>query len=175
MSSSTATPSASATEAAVNAAPSPPDDKPATTTKDETPKAAAATKAAEPKPKPAPQSDNGGGGPPGFMTGVQTGQGTFYDTGLGACGITNKNTDFICAVSHKLFDSFPGYKAGNPNANPICNKKIHITFEGKSVDVIVTDRCEGCAETDLDLAPSAFNVIADPSRGRISGMKWEWA
>jgi hypothetical protein len=150
----------------VNAAPPPPDRKPATTTKDAAPKAAAAT----PEPKPAPQSDSGG-----FLSGDQTGQGTFYDTGLGACGITNKNTDFICAVSHELFDSFPGYKAGNPNSNPICNKKIHITFEGKSVDVIVTDRCEGCKMTDLDLSPSAFDVIADASRGRISGMKWHWA
>jgi hypothetical protein len=27
--------------------------------------------------------------------------------GLGACGITNKDTDYIAAASHLLFDNFP--------------------------------------------------------------------
>ena len=63
---------------------------------------------------------------PSFMVGTQTGQGTFYASsysfsfflskllifhslpaGLGACGITNKDTDHIAAVSHLLFDNFP--------------------------------------------------------------------
>jgi hypothetical protein len=108
------------------------------------------------------------------MTGTQTGQGTFYATGLGACGITNKDTDFIAAVSHLLFDNFPGYEAGDPNSNPVCNRKISATYQGKSVTVTVTDRCTGCAETDLDFSPSAFDTIADPSVGRISGMQWVW-
>ena len=32
---------------------------------------------------------------------------TFYATGLGACGITNTDSDFIAAASHELFDTFP--------------------------------------------------------------------
>ena len=32
--------------------------------------------------------------------------GTFYATGLGSCGITNHDTDYIAAVSHILYDSF---------------------------------------------------------------------
>ena len=49
---------------------------------------------------------------------------TYYSTGLGACGVTNTDTDYIAAVSHTLFDNYPGYTSGNPNSNPICNKKV---------------------------------------------------
>jgi len=108
------------------------------------------------------------------MVGTQIGQGTYYSTGLGACGITNQDTDYIAAVSHLLFDAFPGYNDVNPNANPICNRKVHVTYQGKSVTVAITDRCEGCALTDLDFSPSAFNQLADFSVGRISGMDWVW-
>lgn len=69
------------------------------------------------------------------------GVGTWYETGLGACGITNKDTDFIAAVGHTFFDTYPyvtwlyglccrslsyhsGYNGVNPNDNPICGKKI---------------------------------------------------
>jgi hypothetical protein len=67
---------------------------------------------------------------PSFMKGTQTGQGdpssflntnyfaicltiitffsgTFYGTGLGACGITNNDNQHIAAVSHLLFDTYP--------------------------------------------------------------------
>jgi len=103
-----------------------------------------------------------------------TGQATFYGTGLGACGITNKDTDYICAVSHLLFDGFEGYTGGDPNSNPICNRKIKATYKGKSVTVTVTDRCVGCAENDLDFAPSAFDQLANEDLGRLSGMTWQW-
>jgi len=33
--------------------------------------------------------------------------GTWYDPGLGACGITNTDSDYIAAVSHSLFDTYP--------------------------------------------------------------------
>ena len=45
--------------------------------------------------------------------------------------------------------------------------------QGKTVDVQLTDRCEGCALGDLDFSPHAFNQIADPSAGRISGISWQ--
>ncbi|KJA29161.1 hypothetical protein HYPSUDRAFT_127841 [Hypholoma sublateritium FD-334 SS-4] len=109
-----------------------------------------------------------------FLVGTQTGQGTFYATGLGACGITNTDTDHIAAVSHLLFDVFPGYNGVNPNSNPLCGKTVTATYQGKSVVVALTDRCTGCALTDLDFSPSAFDILADPSVGRISGMTWVW-
>jgi len=108
------------------------------------------------------------------LTGTNTGQATFYATGLGACGITNSDTDHIIAVSELLFDTYPGATA-NPNLNPICNRKIKASYQGKSVTVTVTDRCTACAYTDLDFSPSAFDILADESLGRLSGMTWEWA
>ncbi|EJD03837.1 expansin family protein [Fomitiporia mediterranea MF3/22] len=103
-----------------------------------------------------------------------TGQGTFYQIGLGACGVTNGGNDKIAAVSHLLFDAFPGYDGVNPNSNPVCGKSITLTYQGKSTTVKIEDRCEACALTDIDLAPSAFEQIADFSVGRISGMTWVW-
>lgn len=107
-------------------------------------------------------------------SGSNTGEGTFYGTGLGACGIVNVDTDYICAVSQSLFDGFDGYTGSDPNSNPICGKKIKATYEGKSVTVTVTDRCVGCAYNDLDFSPSAFDQLADQSVGRLKGMTWVW-
>jgi hypothetical protein len=98
---------------------------------------------------------------------------TYYDAGLGACGITNTNNDFIVAASAELFDSF-GSPGGNPNLNPICNRKLRIFHNGKSVDATVTDRCAGCTiRNSLDLTPAAFNVLEDPAVGRTT-LTWQW-
>ncbi|KAF9452700.1 hypothetical protein P691DRAFT_660372 [Macrolepiota fuliginosa MF-IS2] len=99
---------------------------------------------------------------------------TTSSPGLGACGITNHDTDHIAAVSHLLFDAFPGYNGANPNQNPICGRKITASYKGKSVTVAITDRCEGCALLDLDFSPSAFDQIADPSIGRLDDVTWTW-
>ncbi|EIN13816.1 hypothetical protein PUNSTDRAFT_95155 [Punctularia strigosozonata HHB-11173 SS5] len=139
--------------------------KPTTTKQQETTTKASATKTSSAASSTFTQS---------FLIGTQTGQGTFYATGLGACGITNTDTDYIAAVSHLLFDTFPGYNGVNPNNNPICNKKVTATYKGKSVSVTITDRCTGCALTDLDFSPSAFDQLADESVGRLSGMTWVW-
>lgn len=141
---------------------------PKTTTSTSTKKAATTTKTAS---TPA--------GTQAYLVGKQTGEATYYGTGLGACGITNSDDDMIVAVSHKLFDTYPGYNydngAGNPNNNPVCNKQITASYKGKSVTVIVTDRCTGCDTTDLDFAPAAFSKLADQSLGRLTGMTWVWS
>jgi expansin (peptidoglycan-binding protein) len=43
------------------------------------------------------------------------------------------------------------------------------------VTVEVTDRCEGCAVTDLDFSPGAFDKIADPTIGHLDGVTWVWS
>lgn len=106
------------------------------------------------------------------LTSGFSGQGTYYSTGLGACGITNVDTDYICAISHELYDEYT--PDGNPNDNTLCGKKITAHYGGKSVEVTVVDRCEGCSYYDLDFSPSAFDLIADASLGRID-ITWEWA
>ena len=84
-----------------------------------------------------------------------------------------------------------GYDGVNPNNNPVCGRKIKVNCKplccsrfsyaevipldhGASVIITVTDRCTGCALTDLDFSPAAFNQLADPSVGRLFGMDWEW-
>lgn len=108
------------------------------------------------------------------LSGTHTGEATFYATGLGACGITNTDTDFIAAVSHTFFDSYPGYNGANPNNNPLCGRKVTANYKGKKVTVAITDRCEGCAEFDLDFSPKAFTKLADQSLGRLQGMTWSF-
>ncbi|KAF8640794.1 hypothetical protein AX17_000443 [Amanita inopinata Kibby_2008] len=152
--------------------PTPPPPPPPTTSKAEP-----HNTQAPPPSLPKPTIIHSGGNLPSFMVGTQAGQGTFYATGLGACGITNNDGDYIAAASHLLFDAFPGYAGGDPNSNPICGRKVHVTRmlkdQGKSVTVAITDRCEACALTDLDLSPTAFNHLDDPSVGRFA-MEWFW-
>jgi hypothetical protein len=112
-----------------------------------------------------------------------TGDATFYETGLGACGVTNTDTDFIAAIGEDFFDQYPAsagdssYSADpNPNTNPICNRAVIATYQGKSVTVTITDRCAGCTiPYSLDLSPAAFQVLAPLSVGRLHGMTWVWA
>jgi expansin (peptidoglycan-binding protein) len=92
---------------------------------------------------------------------------------LGACGINNVDTDFICAVSEALFDSYPGYTGVNPNDNPVCGRMIQVNYQGKSVTVKAVDRCTGCQMYDIDMTPSAFQSLADPALGRID-ITWEF-
>jgi len=102
---------------------------------------------------------------------VFSGQGTFYSAGLGSCGITNTDADFICAISHELYDSLPN--GGNPNNSPFCGRKLKASRGGKSVTVTVVDRCPGCAKNDIDFSPTAFDTIGLESEGRVD-IIWQW-
>ncbi|KAI6047570.1 RlpA-like double-psi beta-barrel-protein domain-containing protein-containing protein [Pisolithus marmoratus] len=175
-----ATTTASATPSAVpmNVAP-----KPATSDTPSSPSSTPAAQEAIPTPTPTPatssaapaatSSTSGSSSYPSYLVGTQSGQGTFYETGLGACGITNTDTQLIAAVSWELFDSYPGYDGVNPNTNPVCGKQVTASYQGKSTTVTITDRCTGCSITDLDFSPSAFTDLANESLGRI-GITWVW-
>lgn len=79
-------------------------------------------------------------------------------------------------MSHFVWDA--ALTGSNPNANPLCGKRIRITrFDesvggNRSVDVEVVDRCVGCKATDLDLSLAMFTSLADESLGRVLG---SWA
>lgn len=99
---------------------------------------------------------------------------TFYAPGLGSCGTYSTPADAICAISHSRYDAAATANGiANPNLNPLCGKQIRVTRGGKSVLVTVVDRCEGCAEDDVDLSPSAFEKIAEEKEGRVKG-SWDW-
>jgi len=119
-------------------------------------------------------SDANSTGVPDFLCGPQVGEGTWFEPGLGACGINNTESDFIVAVSWMIFDNFPDYQGGNPNSNPICDRKINAQYQGNGVNVSVTDRCTGCKLRDLDFSPGVFSQLADLSVGRIYNVTWTW-
>ncbi|KAH8891080.1 hypothetical protein GQ53DRAFT_747331 [Thozetella sp. PMI_491] len=115
---------------------------------------------------------------PGNGAEVYTGDLTYFNLAVGACGGTNSDSDLVCAVGHDVFDA--ASTGSDPNHNPLCGKKIRIVrdnVEGGqgnvSVDVTVVDRCVGCGPTDLDLSPGAFDQLAPESAGRVTG-SWSW-
>ncbi|KAA8895476.1 RlpA-like double-psi beta-barrel-protein domain-containing protein-containing protein [Sphaerosporella brunnea] len=101
---------------------------------------------------------------------VISGEATFYDVGLGSCGIQSSNDQLVVAISHVLMDAS---NTGNPNNNPLCGKKIKCMRGGNSVTAVVVDRCVGCDPTTLDLSPEAFNKLGLPAEGRIP-IEWYW-
>ncbi|GAM82236.1 hypothetical protein ANO11243_002150 [Dothideomycetidae sp. 11243] len=98
---------------------------------------------------------------------------TYYEPGLGACGVTSVSTDHIVAISEHMFD--PLTPAGNPNNNPLCNRVVQITgLDGTTYPATVVDRCVGCALSDLDLTETLFNIVTNNGDGRVHNMKWSW-
>ncbi|KAI0080106.1 hypothetical protein K474DRAFT_395167 [Panus rudis PR-1116 ss-1] len=152
----------------------------------EAPGSTTVSEASQPPARQNVKSTSGGGG----GSDVHTGDGTFYNPGLGACGTTSHNEDFMAAIAHEDFDNYPGYHDGNPNHNPICGKKVRATCkydstvslrtftefipvgQGKSVEVTIVDRCGDCAPGALDFSPAAFDQLASESVGRLHGMTW---
>lgn len=102
------------------------------------------------------------------------GRGTWYYTGLGACGWYNYDNEYVVAVSSVLYDNFPGATPENTNANPVCGQLLDITYGSNTIRAAVVDRCVGCSVYDLDLAPSAFAALANLDQGELWGMTWKW-
>ncbi|KAL5343023.1 RlpA-like double-psi beta-barrel-protein domain-containing protein-containing protein [Aspergillus crustosus] len=103
--------------------------------------------------------------------GPYTGDLTYYDPGLGSCGIDSTASEKICAVSHVVFDA--ALISGNPNENPLCGLKLRIRRGERSVDVKVVDRCPGCNVDDLDVSPTVFEELGDLAEGRVL-VDWSW-
>ncbi|WYZ35195.1 hypothetical protein EsH8_I_001471 [Colletotrichum jinshuiense] len=95
-----------------------------------------------------------------------TGDITFFNPALGACGWTDNDNSMIVALSH--------IKMGTQsNGNPLCGRKVRIEAEGNSVEVTVTDKCMGCAENDIDVSPAVFQqLLGDLGRGRVGDITW---
>ncbi|KAJ6503071.1 hypothetical protein DFH09DRAFT_1335603 [Mycena vulgaris] len=55
-----------------------------------------------------------------LFTAIHTGDMTWYAQSLGACGDVYDDTSFTAAVSHLMFDAWPGSSTISQNRNPIC-------------------------------------------------------
>ncbi|KII84079.1 hypothetical protein PLICRDRAFT_179760 [Plicaturopsis crispa FD-325 SS-3] len=107
-----------------------------------------------------------------LVSASNVGSGTYYAPGLGACGIPNTASDLIVAASAQFFDTYPG-ATPNPNNNPICRRGIIVSYQGRSVQAAVTDRCAGCAGLyDIDMSPAVFDQLAPEAVGRIE-ISWD--
>ncbi|KAI5793288.1 RlpA-like double-psi beta-barrel-protein domain-containing protein-containing protein [Geopyxis carbonaria] len=86
----------------------------------------------------------------------ESGQGTYYATGLGACGVINTEGENVAALSVAKF--------GNGEH---CGKTISVTGPLGTTTAIVTDKCQGCALDDVDMTLIAFKQVAAQADGRV--------
>jgi len=86
---------------------------------------------------------------------------TWYEVGLGACGKTNVRSDFIVAMN------IPQFGEGYPGRH--CGKTITMTYNGKTTEAMVMDKCQICPPAGLDLSPALFNFFAPPETGVLFG------
>ncbi|KAF1838291.1 hypothetical protein BDW02DRAFT_594751 [Decorospora gaudefroyi] len=105
-----------------------------------------------------------------------TGDLTFYNPSVGACGLKNTDSDLVVSISKLRFDSqTPG---SSPNLNPLCGQKIRAgriderTGQPATVEAMIVDRCVGYLVNDIDLSPAAYNVLADLALGRVT-VHWD--
>lgn len=103
---------------------------------------------------------------------------SYYDVGMGACGVSNTDSEYVFAISESIFDA--NMKDGNPNNNPLCKRQISITtYAGSKITAQMMDRCVGCdaSGSHLDLSPSLWDAVSkgDPKAdGLCHGYSWEW-
>ncbi|KAK5629027.1 hypothetical protein RRF57_004742 [Xylaria bambusicola] len=89
-----------------------------------------------------------------------TGDITYYQPGLGACGETSSDSETVVALSPAQYD-------GN------CGKTITITKDGKTATAKVVDKCPSCASGAIDVSSTVFQSLADMSVGRTQ-VSWSF-
>ncbi|KAI2466788.1 RlpA-like double-psi beta-barrel-protein domain-containing protein-containing protein [Annulohypoxylon bovei var. microspora] len=89
-----------------------------------------------------------------------SGEMTWYQPGLGACGQTNTESDAVVAMS-------------SPDQDGNCGKTIQISYGGKTTTATVVDKCPGCSTTSVDASPAVFQQLASLDAGRIQ-ITWEY-
>ncbi|GBE82443.1 hypothetical protein BKA93DRAFT_760932 [Sparassis latifolia] len=89
---------------------------------------------------------------------------TFYAVGLGSCGITNVESDYIVALNSAQ------YGGGYPGPN--CFLSITIQVGSITATATITDECPGCPSGGLDMSQGLFEHFADTSVGVLTGTWW---
>lgn len=116
------------------------------------------------------ETNNGGSsGGDGGSSAAKSGEFTYYDIGMGACGEDDSGkdeTENIVALSHLLMGTVS-------NGNPMCGKTITIKANGKTTTAVVKDKCMGCKVNDIDVSKKCFKEISgDLDAGRIEVEWW---
>ncbi|KAI1853947.1 hypothetical protein JX265_003730 [Neoarthrinium moseri] len=104
------------------------------------------------------------------FTNANHGRMTYYDpsVGAGACGTTHSDSEHVVALDATQFKA-----GGNPNNDPVCGKHIKISYNGKSTEALVVDKCPTCASQAIDVSSSTFKDIADLSVGVVQ-VDWDF-
>jgi len=93
-----------------------------------------------------------------------SGQATFYEAGLGACGGYNTDSDFIVALNIEQWDG-----------GSHCNQAITITSDkGITQGATITDQCPGCAYGALDMTPALFQSLGHTADDGVFQMTWDY-
>ncbi|PVZ98519.1 hypothetical protein BB558_005479 [Smittium angustum] len=134
---------------------------------------------AGPAPPPAGAPPPVAGAPPAGAEGgdsqTYTGDGTYYDPGigLGSCGTLNMQTEMVGAMNHLQYGNEP-----NPNNAAICKKCVMVSYTPvggvtKTQKIRITDKCPVCKYGDIDLSTEAFRKLAPLEVGRIK-ISWQF-
>ncbi|KAH7103657.1 Non-catalytic module family EXPN protein [Auriculariales sp. MPI-PUGE-AT-0066] len=83
------------------------------------------------------------------------GRATWFNVGLGSCGKTDNDNDFIVALN-------PGKTRGH------CDRWIHVKKGNKEVYAKVRDTCPSCAPAAIDLSPAAFKKLGTLDAGVLN-------
>lgn len=119
-----------------------------------------------------------GSGSCGDQSGTCTGaKFSYYTPGMGSCGHTNSDSDYIFAYGKDLMAAKGG---ANPNLNPLCGRKIQIkAYDGTMVTAELMDTCYACGGNDsfIDLSQGLWDRIAKgnpKADGIMTGMSFTW-
>jgi len=88
-----------------------------------------------------------------------TGDATYYNVGMGACGVQSQDSEKIVALAAPDFD--PTSPGGNPNKNSLCGKYILVSYKGgPEVACKILDRCPECVSSlMLDVAYGILTIV----------------
>lgn len=132
------------------------------------PAAAPSSAAQAPPAQEAPASSSGGGSSSGGSSSGHnyeaTGDITYYDIGQGACGYDDSaenDTGMVAAISADFWNSISTLTNSGMNSpsHPLCDKKVKLTANGKTVTVTARDKCPGCTKTSIDVSKKAFTEL----------------
>jgi len=96
------------------------------------------------------------------------GRATWFYVGLGACGYTDTDNDWIVALNEAQYDTPHGV---------YCNRFLVVENEQNGATAVakVRDMCPGCSYGSLDMSPDLFKAIS--TGGLDEGtfpIKWSW-
>jgi hypothetical protein len=87
-----------------------------------------------------------------------SGRATYYSVGVGACGGTNSNSDFVVALNEAQYGDLG-------SVSSYCFDTITISYGGKTHTAQIVDACPGCPYGGLDMSPALFEYFASKSVG----------